>query len=58
VKANANQRISVNSYFWRTYEQQEIDYLEEKDDKLNAFKFKYNSQQKAKKPTAFLEAYP
>jgi hypothetical protein len=58
MKYNANQRISVNSYFRRTYQQQEIDYIEEKNGKLSAFEYKYNAGQKAKIPSTFLEAYP
>jgi competence transcription factor ComK len=30
----------TNSYFWRTKQQQEIDYIEEENTKLNAFEFK------------------
>lgn len=58
LKYLKNQRITVNTYFWRTYEQQEIDYIEEKDGKLRAFECKLNPKAKAKIPTAFIESYP
>jgi hypothetical protein len=46
-------------FFWRTHQQQEIDYLEEKNSRLSAFEFKWNTK-KAKKaaPKAFRDAYP
>jgi predicted AAA+ superfamily ATPase len=47
-----------NTWFWRTVSQQEIDYLEEGDDTLNAFEFKWNAGAKYKMPKTFLEHYP
>ena len=47
-----------NYYFWRTYAQQEIDYLEEIDGSFAAFEFKWNPKAKAKIPKTFLDAYP
>ncbi|MFC5625126.1 ATP-binding protein [Algoriphagus winogradskyi] len=47
----------VNSYFWRTKNHQELDYLEEKDGKLNAYEFKWNPDAKYSVPSAFKEAY-
>jgi len=52
------QQITVNSYFWRNYQQQEIDYIEEKDGILNCFEFKWNDRKKAKLPNSFKESYP
>jgi predicted AAA+ superfamily ATPase len=46
------------SYFWRTTQQQEIDYLEERDGTLEAYEFKWNPATKVKFPATFLEAYP
>lgn len=48
----------VNTYFWRTTQQQEIDYIEEKDGHFTAYEFKWNPQKKAKISQAFLNAYP
>jgi len=49
--------IYTNKYFWRTHQQQEIDYIEEHDGKLFAFEFKWSKYPKRKIPPAFLKAY-
>ncbi len=49
---------SVSNYFWRTYDQQELDWLEEESGNLTGFEFKWNENRKAKIPTAFGKAYP
>jgi uncharacterized protein len=49
---------TVSNYFWRTYDQQELDWLEDKNGQLNGFEFKWNENRKAKIPTAFAKAYP
>lgn len=48
----------ANQYFWRTYDQQEIDYLEEADGRLQGYEFKWSPNAKVKEPTAFLQSYP
>ncbi|GHU10933.1 ATPase [Alphaproteobacteria bacterium] len=55
-KANNNQQFS-NNYFWRTYEQQEVDFIEEYDGVLHAYEFKYSPKAKVKPPKLFLETY-
>lgn len=57
MKKQEYQRIIGNNYFWRTYDQQELDWLEEKAEKLSAFEFKWNSNKRVKMPTAFGKAY-
>ena len=57
MKKNENTQRHVNTYFWRTYEQKEIDYIEEIDGKLCAFEFKWK-EPAGKLPKLFLEAYP
>ena len=49
---------TVTNYFWRTYDQQELDWLEEENGKLTGFEFKWNENRKVKIPTAFAKAYP
>ena len=44
-------------YFWRTYDQQEIDLIEEKQGEIFAFEFKW-SKKFAKIPAAFATGYP
>lgn len=50
--------LYCNRYFWRTQQQQEIDYIEEKDGILNTWEFKWNNNQKARLPITFSKAYP
>ena len=45
-----------NSYFWRNYMQQEIDYLEEKENKIEAFEIKWKKD-KIKVPPDFIQKY-
>ena len=56
IKRNSNNRIFANYYFWRTYTQKEIDYIEERDGKLFAFEFKWNADKK-KISQEFLNTY-
>ena len=42
VKYLGNNELDVKSWFWRTTQQQEIDYIEEWENKLCAFEFKWN----------------
>jgi uncharacterized protein len=41
MKRSFNQRSYANFYFWRTYDQKEIDLIEESQGVLNAFEFKW-----------------
>jgi uncharacterized protein len=47
----------ANSFFWRTAQQQEIDYVEEKDGELAAFEFKWHPSKRAALPKTFTEKY-
>jgi predicted AAA+ superfamily ATPase len=55
-KLNYND-IYANSWFWRTKDQSEIDYLEEKDGQISAFEFKVNQKKKATINNSFIENY-
>lgn len=50
--------IWANKYFWRTHDQQEIDYIEEYDGTLHAYEIKWNPQRKSKLSLTFSSAYP
>jgi len=50
--------IYKNAYFWRTHNQNEIDYLEEREGKLFAYEIKWNIKRKVKPPNSFKNAYP
>jgi predicted AAA+ superfamily ATPase len=58
IKYNNNHRKMVNNYFWRTYQREEIDLIEESESKLTAFECKYNIKKKASFPKSFKESYP
>src|SRR3972149_5965731 len=55
IKSNSHRQARPNRYFWRTYDQKEIDYIEESGGKLNAFEFKLSGN--AKIPAEFLKSY-
>jgi len=44
-------------YFWRTTQQQEIDFIEEIDGKIYAYEFKLNTKKRVKFPKTFLNNY-
>ena len=58
LKANQTAGRRVNSYFWRTTQQQEIDYVEEADGQFGIFEIKWNPKKgNTKFPAVFAEAY-
>jgi len=57
LKRSHNQRLSTNFYFWRTYDQQEIDLIEEQDGMLTAIEMK-SGKKTPSAPKAFAKAYP
>lgn len=59
MKANQLYDRFVNRYFWRTYDQKEIDLVEEYGGELYGYEFKWQSEEIRKSVRkAFLEAYP
>lgn len=56
MKWQAYNRSFYNNYFWRTYDHQEIDLIEEYGGALHAWEFKWVNK-KAKVPPAFRQAY-
>ncbi|MCT4665592.1 MAG: ATP-binding protein [Flavobacteriales bacterium] len=57
LKFQEYNRLSSNNYFWRTYQQQEIDWVEEREGKLFGYEFKWK-ESKVKIPTQWKKAYP
>ncbi len=57
IKRNAYCNDYSQLFFWRTKQQQEIDLIEEKDGRLFAYEFKWNSKKKSKLPTSFENNY-
>ncbi len=50
-------KIYSKTYFWRTAQQQEIDWIEEIDGKITAYEFKWKSKKQLKFPHKFIEEY-
>lgn len=48
----------ANFYFWRTYDKQEIDWIEERDGSLIAMEMKWNPKSKKKAPGGWVKNYP
>lgn len=57
IKKQHYKKMVKQNYFWRTYDQQELDWLETEAETINAFEFKWNENKKSKVPTAFSKAY-
>ena len=57
VKFQRYTKMTVNNYFWRTYDQQEIDWVEERGGKLYGYEFKWNTKKQAKIPGGWKKAY-
>lgn len=57
MKFLSYRQIDVDRFFWRTTQQQEIDYIEEADGGLSAFEFKWNPKASARFSGTFLKNY-
>jgi predicted AAA+ superfamily ATPase len=56
IKKQEYTKIFSNNYFWRTYDQKEIDLIEEREGKIFGYEFKWGNK-KIKPPSDFLESY-
>ncbi len=50
-------RIHGNNYFWRTYDQREIDFVEERDGKIFGYEIKWGKKSTASTAKTWLETY-
>lgn len=57
LKINSINDTDVKQYFWRTSQQQEIDYIEEFEGDLNAYEFTFSEKQKKQFPKTFIKNY-
>lgn len=57
LKQNAYSNSLAKGYFWRTVQQQEIDYVEEKASTITGFEIKWNPKTKVKIPKTFEKTY-
>ena len=56
-KQNIYKNTFARMYFWRTKQQQEVDFVEEKEGKIYGFEFKWKVKSKIKLPQTFVKAY-
>ena len=47
----------AHSYFWRTRQQQEVDFVEENGGRIYGFEFKWQKKKNQRLPKTFTEAY-
>lgn len=58
IKMNHYLQYDTQSYFWRSMQQQEVDYVEKENKKLRAFEMKFSSLKKNYVTKAFTNTYP
>jgi hypothetical protein len=58
LKSRSYNALYSHDYFWRTWERQEIDLIEDHSGSLHAWEFKWSVRKKAAVPKTFIEAYP
>lgn len=57
LKHRTYQSMYANIYFWRTYNQQEIDLVEDRDGKLHGYEMKWSAPKTLHAPQQWAEAY-
>jgi len=57
IKKQSYQKIFANNYYWRTYSQQEIDWIEEIDGQPHAYEIKWKAT-RASVPHEWRQSYP
>jgi uncharacterized protein len=57
LKHQQYKRLKINNFFWRTYDHQEIDWIEEESGNLHGFEFKMKNRREII-PAAWKRAYP
>ncbi len=58
MKKRSYKHIHGYSYFWRTYEQREIDLIEEREGKLFPYEFKWSTKNEVLPPKDWMVSYP
>lgn len=57
MKANHYSGVHANTYFWRTYDQKEIDMVEEREGRLFGYEFKWQGEIRKAAKEEFLKTY-
>lgn len=58
IKRADNAGEPTGIYFWRTYDQKEIDLIEDRNGQLSTFEYKWSPTARAKAPAEWTAAYP
>jgi len=58
IKYQSYNNMMVNNYFWRTYNQQEVDWVEERAGKIQGYEFKWNPKKLRGAPSSWKKTYP
>lgn len=58
IKFQNYTQLHCTNYFWRTYDQQELDWVETEGDTIRSYAFKYNLNKSPKAPIGWKNAYP
>ncbi len=58
LKFQSYNGMLVNNYFWRTYSQQEVEWVEERGGKIYGYEFKWNANKVKGAPVAWKKMYP
>ncbi len=57
IKQNEYKESLARKYFWRTKQQQEVDFVEDKGGRIYGYEFKWSDTKTKKLPKTFTEAY-
>lgn len=57
LKKQAYKPIYANNYFWRTWDQREVDWVEEREGKLFGYEFKWNRSRSEKSKQVWMQTY-
>lgn len=57
IKQNEYKQSLARKYFWRTKQQQEVDYVEDIGGKIYGYEFKWSEKKSKKLPKTFTDAY-
>ncbi len=57
IKQNEYKESLAKTYFWRTKQQQEVDFVEDKAGKVYGYEFKWHDKKQVRLPGRFVETY-
>jgi predicted AAA+ superfamily ATPase len=58
IKFQNYTQLHCTNYFWRTYDQQELDWVETEGETIRSYEFKYKLTKSPKAPRGWTNAYP